>query len=82
MQTVGIRDIRTNLAQIIERVSITGESVLVTKFGKPKVLITPVENVETSMRNRQEALDDVYGMWNNSVNAPTRENTRHEEIFN
>ena len=42
MQSFGIFEIKTKLSQICERVAATGESVLVTKRGKPFVRIDPI----------------------------------------
>ncbi len=42
MQSFGIFEIKTRLSQICERVAATGESVLVTKRGKPFVRIDPI----------------------------------------
>jgi prevent-host-death family protein len=42
MKTLGIFEIKTKLSQICDDVARTGESVLVTKRGKPLVRIDPL----------------------------------------
>jgi prevent-host-death family protein len=42
MKTLGIFEIKTKLSQICDEVARTGESVLVTKRGKPLVRIDPL----------------------------------------
>lgn len=42
MKTFGIFEIKTKLSSICEEVARTGESVLVTKRGKPFVRIEPI----------------------------------------
>lgn len=43
MKTFGIYEIKTHLSQVCEDVAETGESVLVTRRGRPFVRIDPVE---------------------------------------
>jgi prevent-host-death family protein len=42
MKTLGIFEIKTKLSQICDEVAASGESVLVTKRGKPFVRIDPL----------------------------------------
>lgn len=70
MQTYTIKELRDNLAEIIARVSITGESVVVTKFGKSKVRIVAdvggkeVEKEREAKKKRLvKALDKSFGIW-------------------
>jgi len=42
MDSVSIKQLRDNLAQLIEEVAIGGKSIEVTKFGKPKAVIVPI----------------------------------------
>jgi antitoxin (DNA-binding transcriptional repressor) of toxin-antitoxin stability system len=42
-QTMSIGQTRANLAEIIEQVSVGGETFAITKFGKLRALITPVD---------------------------------------
>jgi prevent-host-death family protein len=42
MKTLGVFDVKTRLSSICEEVAKSGESVLVTRRGKPLVRITPV----------------------------------------
>ncbi|MBI4991186.1 type II toxin-antitoxin system Phd/YefM family antitoxin [Candidatus Gottesmanbacteria bacterium] len=42
MDSVSIKQLRDNLAQLIEEVAIGGKSIEVTKFGKPKAVIVPM----------------------------------------
>jgi len=59
-QTISIKDARNNLADLVNQVSIAGNSYIITKFGKPKAIITaaPIQ---------AESIEDVLrltsGMW-------------------
>ena len=65
MQTVSIKDLRNNLAQIIEEVAIAKKHIEVTKFGKSKVAIVPVEEVKKT--NATKKIDwtnlAAFGIW-------------------
>lgn len=62
--SVSIKDTRDNLADIIDRVAIAGESFLVTKFGKVKAMITTATMVKTG-DNKEKILKTTFGMWKN-----------------
>lgn len=61
MQKITVKDTRDNLSEIIELVSGGKKSFIITKFGKPKAQIIPIE------AKKQEAktfnLSDAYGIW-------------------
>jgi len=61
--TVSIKDARNNLSQIIEKVALVGDSFLVTKFGKPKALITSVDVVGDKKNTKLEILKRTAGLW-------------------
>lgn len=44
MKSLGIFDVKTRLSEICESVARTGETVLVTRRGKPFVRIAPLED--------------------------------------
>lgn len=61
MQTMSIKDTRDNLAEIIDRVAVSGEQFVVTKFGKPRAMLVPVMAVgDTQSIN---GYDEVFGAW-------------------
>lgn len=60
MQTISIKDTRDNLAELIEKVAIGKKTFIITKFGKPKAQLTPVEKKKTMKRSGLEA---AFGMW-------------------
>ena len=62
--SVSIKDTRDNLADIIDRVAIAGESFLVTKFGKVKALISPF-NLNLAVNKKAKILKDSFGIWKN-----------------
>jgi prevent-host-death family protein len=43
MKTIGLFEIKTKLSRICDDVATTGESVLVTRRGKPLVRIVPIQ---------------------------------------
>jgi prevent-host-death family protein len=53
MKALGIFEIKTKLSQICDEVVRTGESVLVTKRGKPYVRINPLYETEERFKDSQ-----------------------------
>lgn len=51
MQTVNIHEVKTNLFQLIERVS-HGESFIITKAGKPLAKVMPLDTPTGSQVQR------------------------------
>ena len=64
-QTISIRETREQLSDLVNQVSIAKKSFVITKFGKPKALITPVkpEGVDKREKERRAALEATFGMW-------------------
>lgn len=62
IQTMSIKDTRDNLAEIIDRVAVSGEQFVVTKFGKPRAMLVPVAAVvgDPLVVN---GYDEVFGAW-------------------
>ena len=66
------KDLRNQLASVVDRVSQRGESFVVTKFGKPKAVIRPISKFE-EMPDEKAALilRESYGSWKNRPDAAT-----------
>ena len=68
---ISIKETRNNLADIVERVALTGQTYIVTKFGKVKAKIVPPEDKESKKKpaiklkdySHQQWLKDTFGMW-------------------
>lgn len=58
-QVLSIKDTRNNLADIVSRVEMIGEEVIITKFGKPRAMLVPLSGKKSAKGN----LDEVFGMW-------------------
>lgn len=58
-QVLSIKDTRNNLADVISRVEMTGDEVIITKFGKPRAMLVPLSNKKSAMGN----FDEVFGIW-------------------
>lgn len=58
-QLISIKDTRNNLADIVSRVEMTGQEVIITKFGKPRAMLVPVSDVKSGVG----AFDEVFGLW-------------------
>ena len=61
--TISIKETRDNLAELIERVALTNESFLITKFSKPKALIVPIAQLEKNKKSRTKILGKTFGLW-------------------
>ena len=62
MDTVSIKQLRDNLAQLIEEVAIGGKQIEITKFGKPKAMIIPMRHVKKTSKKRT-GLEASFGLW-------------------
>lgn len=89
MDTVSIKQLRDNLAQLIEEVAIAGKQIEITKFGKPKAMIIPISSSRKSRKKR--GLEAAFGIWKNrkDMKNPANwvtdlrrsESTRYGKIF-
>ena len=61
-QQMSVKDTRDNLAEIINQVSVGGNTVIITKFGKPKAMIVPVSD---KIPSPVSGLEESFGMWKN-----------------
>lgn len=46
MQQVSIKELRDSLADIIDQVAIGGKRFIITKYGKPRAMITPLSDLQ------------------------------------
>jgi prevent-host-death family protein len=58
-QTLSIKDTRNNLADIISRVEMTGDEIVITKFGRPRAMLVPI----TKVKPASGSFDEVFGAW-------------------
>ena len=63
IQTVPIKDARNNLANLINMAAIAGHSYIITKFGKPQAMITPVFPTESTLESRRLAIASTASAW-------------------
>jgi len=66
-QSISIRETRNNLAELVDRVALAGDEFVVTKFGKPKAMLVPIN--EASQLG-EGILDEVFGAWKNRKDIP------------
>lgn len=65
---MSIKDVRDNLAEVVARVALMNEEVVVTKFGKAKVKILPVVGGDMLVSEEEKfkrLLKQTAGMWKN-----------------
>ena len=62
---LSIKDTRKNLSEIVERVSVGNEVFIITKFGKEKVAVVPINRADTNFEEakRKSALKGTFGSW-------------------
>lgn len=61
IQTISIKDARNNLADIVSKVEMAGDEIIITKFGKPRVKIIPLLKDTSSKIDLSES----FGAWSN-----------------
>ena len=65
LQTYSIKEAREQFSSLIDQVAIGNKQFLVTKFGKPRALITQAKPDMERIREKQRrrALELTFGMW-------------------
>lgn len=58
LQTMGIKDARNSLADIVSRVEMRGDEIVITKFGKPRAMLVPF-----SRKTLTGKFDETFGAW-------------------
>ena len=58
-QTLSIKETRDKLADVVNQVSIAGDTFIITKFGKPKAMIIPIAKVKA----QRSILEETFGAW-------------------
>jgi prevent-host-death family protein len=76
VKSLGLFEVKTRLSELCQEVAETGESVMVTKRGKPLVRIVPAvadakrRSSIWELRRREEAS---HGAWTDDFEIPARE---------
>lgn len=81
MTTYTIKDARYNFAELIEKVSNTKEEIVITKYGKPKVKISPIGD-EISNLDRKKILEFTAGIFKDREKPLERDPVRYDQILN
>ena len=81
MSEYSVREARAKISYIIDTVSSTGESVIITKSGQPKVMITSITRYTDRKKERADALNKSKGIWKNKK-LSERVHSRYGKIFN
>ena len=65
LQIISTKELRDNLAEVLEQVAIGRQTFLVSKFGRKKALITPVADVKIMKKKSKRDLKNLfaYGIW-------------------
>lgn len=58
-QTLSIKETRDKLADVINQVSVAGNTFVITKFGQPKAMIIPIVKVKA----QKSILEETFGAW-------------------
>ena len=61
VRMVSVKDTRDNLAELLEQVAISGQQFVITKFGKPKAKLSPVEEKIRTKKTMGNLPG--FGMW-------------------
>lgn len=90
VNTISVKDARSNFAEVLEKVSTGKERYIISKFGKAKAMLVPMSDDvlttrETILKQRRKALNDAKGMWKDNdltLNLRKKSSTRYGKIFN
>lgn len=61
-QVLSIKDTRNKLADVVNRVAISGDVFVITKFGKAKAMIVPVTQANIADTS---GIEESFGGWAN-----------------
>lgn len=62
IQMVSIKDTRDKIAELVNQVDIAKKQFIITKFGKPKAMLTPVVSFPKQKRKKNGLLAG-FGAW-------------------
>lgn len=92
-QVISAKELRDNIAEILEKVAIGQQSFIVAKFGKVKAMISPaVPSLVAENRKKKEVvLKKTFGIWKKRKDIKdsakwvsdlrTRESSRYAKVF-
>lgn len=80
-QTVTTKQIRDNLADIVDQVAVAGKSFVITKFGKKRAMIVPIqaEQANLAISRFQDAVQQTFGSWKEPQTLSNKKN-EHKKI--
>lgn len=61
--TIPLKEARLKLSDIIEQAAIGGQTYIITKFGKAKVMISPAPTKTVTTQNQEQLRKEVFGIW-------------------
>lgn len=64
IQTISIKDTRNQLADLINQVDFNGREFIISKFGKPKAMLTPLRVGTIAKKTSRKPLPG-FGAWKN-----------------
>lgn len=64
LQIISTKELRDNLAEVLEKVAIGKQSFIISKFNKKKALISPLKAQFKKKRIDFKSLE-AFGMWKN-----------------
>lgn len=91
-QSISVKDARNQISQILEKVAIAKKSFIITKFGKPKAMVTPVPSEKLNKADEfEKVLRETAGIWKDRKDMAnptkwvekirTKNNSRYGKIF-
>jgi prevent-host-death family protein len=63
MKSITVQQTRENFAEVIEKVAVAGEKFVVTKFGKPRAMIVPIQESDFQIEARSKILTNLRELW-------------------
>jgi prevent-host-death family protein len=63
MKSISVQQTRENFAEVIEKVAVAGEKFVVTKFGKPRAMIVPIQESDFQTEERSKILTTLRELW-------------------
>lgn len=90
LQSISTKELRDNLAEVLEQVAIARRSFVVEKFGKKKAVISPISTIKSRKTKKVDFSKlPAYGIWKDKndmknpvewVNRIREKNSRHFSI--
>lgn len=63
IQTIPVKETRERLADLLNQVEVAGSQFVITKFGKPRAMLVPMETSINTKKVKTFGISLAFGAW-------------------